>query len=216
VTTAEDADEMTRQDWAQESAAVRDADVTWAMLGYLGAIFTGPVIPLVVYLLRRGKSPFMRYHAARALNLSITVLVYAICCAIVGGLMAADTVTLALIVALTLLFVLWLIMLKYVIRGVIAAHRGEAYEIPGWACATIVKLTRELADHGVREQPPAPGQHQPFPVRRKHRISAQNREPVRDHVRDRRPPRRVQHRQRAAIREAYQQHDLLELTFRVG
>jgi uncharacterized Tic20 family protein len=132
---------MTREpvpDWAAEPAVARDADATWAMLGYLGAIFLGPLIPLAIFWLRRNKSQFMRYHSARAVNLSVTVLLYVVCCAILGAMLALDSVALALVVALLLVFVLWLVMLKYLIRGVGAAQRGEPYQVPGWICATVV------------------------------------------------------------------------------
>jgi len=122
-----------------KSATTRDpADATWAMLAYLGAVFLGPLIPLGVYLARRNRSPFMRYHASRALNISVTAALYLLCCAILGGMLALDTVAVALAVALTLVFVLWLIMLRYLVRGVIAANRGEPFDVPGWLCATIV------------------------------------------------------------------------------
>jgi uncharacterized protein len=131
---------MTREPapgWTAEPAVARDADATWAMLGYLGAIFLGPLIPLAIFAVRRNKSQFMRYHSARAVNLSVTVMLYAICCAILGGMLALDSVALALAVALPLVFLLWLAMLKYLIRGVVAAQRGEPYEVPGWICATV-------------------------------------------------------------------------------
>jgi uncharacterized Tic20 family protein len=128
-------------DWAAEPEVARDADATWAMLGYLGAIFLGPLIPLAIFWVRRGKSEFTRYHGARALNLSLTVLLYVVCCAILGGMLALDTVALGLAVALPLVFLLWLAMLKYLIRGVIAAQHGEPYEIPSWICATIAAET---------------------------------------------------------------------------
>jgi uncharacterized Tic20 family protein len=127
-------------DWPRAAGgSSRDADATWAMLSYLGAIFLGPLIPLAVFAIRRKRSPFMRYHAARAVNISITVALYVICCAILGGMLALDTVTTALAVALPAVFVLWLVMLRYLIRGVSAANRGEPFEVPGWLCATIVR-----------------------------------------------------------------------------
>ncbi|MGH3183794.1 MAG: DUF4870 domain-containing protein, partial [Streptosporangiaceae bacterium] len=55
---------------------IRDGDMTSATFGYLGAIFLGPVIPLIVYALRARRSPFMRYHAATAVNLSLTGTLY--------------------------------------------------------------------------------------------------------------------------------------------
>jgi uncharacterized Tic20 family protein len=125
-------------DWPRDQGtAGRDADATWAMLAYLGAVFGGPLIPLAVYLTRRNRSPFMRYHAARALNISVTAALYLVCCAILGGMLALDTVAAALAVALPLVLVLWLIMLRYLIRGVVAANRGEPFEVPGWLCAEI-------------------------------------------------------------------------------
>ncbi len=117
---------------------VRDRDVTAAKFGYLGAIFLGPVIPLIVYLSVARRSPVARYHAATAVNLSLTFLLYAVCCAILGGLLALDNITVALILGLGLVFLLWVSMLRYLIRGVIAASRGEKNEIPSWLCARIV------------------------------------------------------------------------------
>jgi uncharacterized Tic20 family protein len=138
LTTAKDWDQMTGER-AATAEAVRDSDVTWAMLGYLGAIFLGPLIPLAVYLTRRRKSEFMRYHGARALNMALTVLLYLVCCLILGALLALDTITLSLAVAIPLVVILWLFMLKYLVRGAGAAQRGDSYEVPSWICAIIVK-----------------------------------------------------------------------------
>jgi uncharacterized Tic20 family protein len=117
---------------------VGDGDITSATFGYLGAIVLGPVIPLAVYALRARKSPFMRYHAATAVNLSLTGSLYALCCVILGGLLLLDSITVALIVALLVGFAIWVSMLRYLIRGVIAANRGERGEVPSWICARIV------------------------------------------------------------------------------
>lgn len=117
---------------------VGDGDMTSATFGYLGAIVLGPVIPLVVYVLRAKRSPFMRFHAAMAVNLSLTGLLYALCCLILGGLLLLDSITVALVVMLLVGFVIWVSMLRYLIRGVIAANRGERAEVPGWICARIV------------------------------------------------------------------------------
>lgn len=125
------------------ASALRGGDAAWAMLGYLGAIFLsaillGPLFPALIWLVRRDKSPFLRYHVSRALNLTLTGLLYAVSCAIVGGMLALDTVYVALFVAVPLLFILWLVLLKYLIRGALAAQRGEPYDLPGWICATFV------------------------------------------------------------------------------
>jgi uncharacterized Tic20 family protein len=118
---------------------VRDGDVTWVTFGYLGAAFLGPAVPLAVYLTRGGKSPFLRYHAATAANLSLTGVLYGLCCLIVGGLLMLDSVTAALIIAAPLGFVIWVLLLRNLIRGVIAASRDEEPELPAWICARIIK-----------------------------------------------------------------------------
>ena len=121
------------------AARVRDTEVTFAAFGYLGAIFLGPVIPLVIYATASKGRPLLCYHAARALNLTVTGLLYGLCCLILGGLLLLDSLTVALVVAVPIALVLWLTVLWYLIRGVGAASRGERYEVPGWICAQIVK-----------------------------------------------------------------------------
>ena len=119
-------------------ARARDGDATFATFGYLGAIVLGPVIPLVVYAVRSRRSSFMRYHAATAVNLSLTAALYGLCCLILGGLLLLDSTTVALIVVLPVGLVIWASALLYLIRGAIAANRGERSKAPDWICAHIV------------------------------------------------------------------------------
>jgi uncharacterized Tic20 family protein len=122
----------------EDLARAGDGDLTSATFGYLGAVFLGPVIPLAVYALRARRSPFIRYHAATAVNLSLTATLYALCCLILAGALVLDSVTVALAVVLPVGFAIWVLMLRYLIRGVVAASRGERYEVPDWICAHIV------------------------------------------------------------------------------
>ena len=115
-----------------------DGDIKSATFGYLGAIVLGPVIPLAVYVLRRRRSPFVRYHAATAVNLSLTAALYGLCCLILGGLLLLDSTTVALIVVLPVGLAIWASALRYLISGAIAANRGERSEAPDWICAHIV------------------------------------------------------------------------------
>jgi uncharacterized protein len=118
---------------------IPQAEAQPAMFGYLAAIFLGPLIPLVMYLIGRHRSSFRRFHAATALNLSLTGLLYALCCLILAGLLLLDSAIVALVVAIPIALVLWLTMLKYLIRGIGAANRGERYEVPAWICAQFAK-----------------------------------------------------------------------------
>ena len=115
-----------------------DSDTMPATFGYLGAIVLGPVIPLVIYAVRSRRSPFLRYHAAPAANLALTATLYGLCCLILAGLLALDSVTVALFVAVPVGLVIWASMLRYLIRGAISASRGERSKMPDWICARIV------------------------------------------------------------------------------
>jgi len=113
-------------------------EVKLATFGYLGA-FLGPVIPLIMYAAVIRRRPFLRYHVARALNLSVTGVLYGLCCLILGGLLLLDSLIVAVVVAGTIALGIWLTVLRYLIRGIGAAHRGERYEVPAWICAQIAK-----------------------------------------------------------------------------
>ena len=126
-------------DSATWESAARDGDEVWAMLGYLGVPFISIVAPLAVYLTRARRSRFVRQHAAQALNLSITVLLYNLCVLILAGIMAADNAGAALLVAGPVALALWLAALYFLTRAAISAGRGQFYALPRWICATLTR-----------------------------------------------------------------------------
>ncbi len=119
--------------------AERDSEELWAMLSYLGVIFLGFLAPLAIYLAKRGTSRYVRHHAARSLNLSITGTLFNLSALIIGGMLALDTVAVALIIVVPLATALWLTTLVYLVRAAIAADRGEQAGIPGWLCVPMIK-----------------------------------------------------------------------------
>jgi hypothetical protein len=122
-----------------EGEPVRDAEVALATFGYVVAAFLGPVIPLGVYLIGRRMSPFTRHHVAMALNLSLTGLLYAMCCLILGGVLLLDSISTALVVTIPIAFALWVCTVRYLIRGIGAANRGERTAAPAWICTRIAR-----------------------------------------------------------------------------
>jgi uncharacterized protein DUF4870 len=124
---------------------VRDSDVTLAIFGYLAAVFLGPFVPLGIYLIGRRGSSFSRHHAVMALNLSLTGLLYAVCCLILGGVLLLDSLDAALAVALPIAVWLWVCTVGYLVRGIGAANRGERNAAPAWICARIVRTSRAQA-----------------------------------------------------------------------
>jgi uncharacterized Tic20 family protein len=113
-------------------------DEAWAMLGYLGVPFVSVLSPAAVWLVRARGSDFVRDHARQALNLAITLALYNCCAAILAGVLALDTVGVALAIALPVALALWLVALGYLASAARAASRGEFRTLPAWLCATIL------------------------------------------------------------------------------
>ena len=95
-------------------------DKTMALIAHLGQVFGGFVVPLVIYLIKKDTSPFVRHHAAEALNFSITTAIASIVC----------IVLIFLIIGLLLLPVLIIGHLVFVVMAAMAANRGEWYRYP--------------------------------------------------------------------------------------
>ena len=108
-------------------------------LSYAGVIVAGPVVPLVVYLSARHGSRFVRQHAAQALNVALTWLLYAVSGAIIGALLSFSTVRAALLVMVPLAVIGWLVMATYLVLAAIAASQGGFRQIPAWACSVLIK-----------------------------------------------------------------------------
>lgn len=113
-------------------------DERLAAASYFGAIIIVPIVPLVIYLTRRHASPYVRQHAAQALNVALTCLLYVTSAVIIGGLLALDSVLSALIITLLIFAIGWAIMLTYLVLGARSASRGEFRRIPNWICAPLV------------------------------------------------------------------------------
>jgi hypothetical protein len=111
----------------------------YGAFGYFGAILTGPVLPLLVYLSRRHASSFVRWHAAQALNVALTFLLYLLCGAIAGFLLSLDTPKAALWIMVPIAVLGWLITVRELVRGASAAVGGDLLEIPNWICSPFVR-----------------------------------------------------------------------------
>jgi uncharacterized Tic20 family protein len=109
-----------------------------AAVSYAAVVVGGPVVPLAVYLTGRG-SPFVRRHAAQALNVALTAALYAVSGTIVGVLLSFDNEDAALFVMVPIAVAAWVVMLAYLARAAAAANRGGFRQIPAFICAVLVK-----------------------------------------------------------------------------
>ena len=115
---------------------VTSDDRTMALIAYLIGFLVSFLGPLIIYLIKKDESPFVRRHCAEILNHMITMFLAAIAGAaliIVGVLVATAVPALGIIIAVVAglgLFGLLIASLVWSIMGAIAANRGEDYRYP--------------------------------------------------------------------------------------
>jgi uncharacterized Tic20 family protein len=114
-------------------------DTRLAMLGYLTVPLFGFVVPLAVYLRHLRGPDWTRAHAAQALNVWITAMLYDISALIMGAVLALDSPQIALVVFGPLVVGVWLATLRLLVHAATAASNGREYTFPGWLCSRIVR-----------------------------------------------------------------------------
>ena len=98
---------------------------TWAVAAHLSSFLAaylalGLLGPLTVMLLAGPRSAFVRRHAVEALNFNISVLIY----------LAGAAVLSLVLIGIPLLIAIGVLYVISVIRGAIAASRGEEFRYP--------------------------------------------------------------------------------------
>jgi uncharacterized Tic20 family protein len=111
----------------------------WAMLAYLTVPFFGFLVPLTVYLISLRRSRWLRAHAAQAINVWVTGILYLLSALIIGAVLMLDSPDVALAVVVPLVIALWLTTLAFLVRAAARASRGETYTFPRWLCTPIVR-----------------------------------------------------------------------------
>ena len=96
---------------------------TWSTLLHLSPLIGLALwVPLIVWLVFRGRGPFLEHHAKDALTFHITMLVATI---------GAGVITLVTVgIAMPLIFVVVVWQLVFAIIAAVAANRGEWYRYP--------------------------------------------------------------------------------------
>ena len=113
------------------AATAASDTTTWAMAAHLtalAAILVGlPFIgPLIIYLVKKD-NPFVRRHAAEALNFNLSIMLYTLILGIVTGILLFVLVGVLLLPLFLVLFAAWVVL---VIVAAVAAGRGEEYRYP--------------------------------------------------------------------------------------
>jgi uncharacterized Tic20 family protein len=95
-------------------------DTTMAMLAHLLGLLTSFVGPLVLYLVKKDESPYVRDQSAEALNFQLTLFIA----------YAVSWVLAFVLIGFLLMFVVWIGSLILMIMASVAANRGENYRYP--------------------------------------------------------------------------------------
>ncbi|MFC3687873.1 DUF4870 domain-containing protein [Aquipuribacter hungaricus] len=108
---------------AYQAAPVTVSDErTWAALGHAGGILLGPVAGLVVYLVYKDRSAYLRAQGAEALNFQITM--------VIGYLVASVLAGISFGLLFFLPFAVWVLQIVFGIIAAVAANKHEAYRYP--------------------------------------------------------------------------------------
>jgi uncharacterized Tic20 family protein len=97
------------------------SDKLLAILCHLSFIFgLGFLLPLIIYLVKRDESPFVRAHASEVLNFHLSLFIYALCAAVL----------VLILIGIPLLILIALLGFICAIVGAIKASNDEYYFYP--------------------------------------------------------------------------------------
>jgi hypothetical protein len=99
-----------------------------ATLAHIGGIIAGFIPSLIIYLIKKDSSPYVRKQAAEALNFQITVTIASI----------VSTILIIVVIGLFLVMAVWVINIVFCIIAGVAANRGDDYEYPAWTRIKMV------------------------------------------------------------------------------
>ncbi|MFC9974916.1 DUF4870 domain-containing protein [Spirillospora sp. NPDC127200] len=102
---------------------------TWGLLCHLGQLLIGVFAPLVVYLVKKDESPFLRHHAREGLNFGITQIIYGM----------INVVLMFVLIGLLTALVQAVATLVFIILAAVAANRGEWYRFPSFMAWPMIK-----------------------------------------------------------------------------
>jgi uncharacterized protein len=112
------------QPWERTHAAWTQATVALALLPFMGSV-TGAVVTLILWLQKREVSGYVDDHGREALNMHLSVLLYAVVCMIL------------LPVSIPVIVVLYVVGVVAMVKGILAARDGRLFRYP--ICLRFVK-----------------------------------------------------------------------------
>lgn len=112
---------------ADETTWSTVAHLSWVAGSFVGLPFLAPV---VLFLVLRERGPFVRHHTAEALNLQLSLLVYGLGLAVVGGVLSVLTFGVAVPVFALAGVALVVAGVVLSVIAAVASSRGQWYRYP--------------------------------------------------------------------------------------
>lgn len=109
-----------------------ESERTTALWTHVGAIFIG-FLPLIMFLVKKDESPFVREHTRQGLNAWITNMIITFAASVVLGIIAVIVALVTFGLGVFIVYLAFLIPLVYAILYIIAAvaaNKGEGYKFP--------------------------------------------------------------------------------------
>ncbi len=117
-------DAMPAEAWEREHAA-------WVHLGILSSILGAPVVlSLVLWLMKREKSPYIDDHGKEAVNFQISMVLYSLASVAVAWVVGLMTCGVGVVIAPVAWVAILIVSIVGVINGVNAANGGRVYRYP--------------------------------------------------------------------------------------
>lgn len=110
-------------------------ETTWSTVTHLswlaGTVVGLPFLaPLVLFLVLRDRGPFVRYHTAESLNFQLSLLLYGLGVAVVGGVLTLVTLGAFAPVLAVAAGALVVVNVVFTVLAAVAASRGQWYRYP--------------------------------------------------------------------------------------
>lgn len=107
-------------DHIEASAPPTSDEKTMAILSHILTLVAGFIAPLIIYLVKKDESNYVREHAAESLNFQISITIYLI----ISGIL------MLLLIGFLLMFAVGIFALIVVIMATIKASEGKSYRYP--------------------------------------------------------------------------------------
>ncbi|MEV5576301.1 DUF4870 domain-containing protein [Spirillospora sp. NPDC052269] len=125
---------------SSQGGPVTSEETNMVVLGYVLQLFVGFLAPLVIFLIKKNTSQFIRHHMAQALNFQLTMLIHLLALGAVCAVPAILTKNALFLLPLILVYVELLVGgWVFPIVGAVSGGKGKWTRFPTFFCFRIIR-----------------------------------------------------------------------------